>query len=271
MALEYGFIESFNHSKQKPFQYHIGNTGISPVYPAHMHGLIEIMWVIEGSGYCKCDGREYFMNVGDVVVINPYTIHTIYSDKTMRFQCFIIEPQFLNDNGINISDIHFKEHITDGKLTCIFDNAVKQHDSRKDSPCYETRVKIALLSLLVALREDYTDSVRSNQNNFTPALLQTKKAMQHIISNWQKKITIDDIVAYVNVSPAHLSRNFKQITGKTIVEFINITKCNMAKRLLSDGIAVTKVSVMCGYDTPSYFSKTFKKYIGVSPKDFVKK
>ena len=78
-------------------------------------------------------------------------------------------------------------------------------------------------------------------------------------------------MAYVNVSPAHLSRNFKQITGKTIVEFINITKCNMAKRLLSDGIAVTKVSVICGYDTPSYFSKTFKKYIGVSPKDFVKK
>ena len=76
----------------------------------------------------------------------------------------------------------------------------------------------------------------------------SKKAMQFIMSNRQNKITINDIVSAVNVSSAHLSRNFKQITGKTIIEFINTTKCEMAQSLLLSGLSVTEVSNMCGFD-----------------------
>lgn len=266
LALTYNFLQTFKPNKQSPFLFHIGNTGIDPLYHSHMHGHIELIWVFEGRGYCKCDDREYPIAAGDIAVFNSYTIHSIYSIEQMRFYCFIIEPQFCKDNGIPISDIHFKELINDEKLTKCFDYAVKQYYDFRASPCYETRVKIALLSLLVALREEFTDTVNSNQNTLTPALLQTKKAMHFIISNWQNKITINDIVASVNVSSAHLSRNFKQITGKTIVEFINTTKCEMAQSLLIGGLSVTEVSKMCGFDTPSYFAKTFKKYIGTSPK-----
>ena len=266
MALTYGFLQTFKPNKQSPFIFHIGNTGIDPLYHSHMHSHIELIWVFEGNGYCKCDDREYPLTAGDIAVFNSYTIHSIYSSEKMRFYCFIIEPQFCKDNGIPISDIQFKELIRDQGLINCFDYAVKQYNDAHTSPCYETRVKIALLSLLVALREDFTDTVNSNQNTLTPALLQTKKAMHFIVSNWQNKITINDIVSAVNVSSAHLSRNFKQITGKTIVEFINTTKCEMAQSLLLSGLSVTEVSNMCGFDTPSYFAKTFKKYIGTSPK-----
>lgn len=266
MALEYNFFHIYNYN---PCTFHIGNTGIDPIYPSHMHSHIEIIRVIEGKGHCKCDEREYYIKAGDIVVFNSYTIHSIYSNETMIFHCFIIDPVFCSDNGIPVSDIRFTEHITNWNLNAVFDNAVTQLKKYNASPCHETRIKIALLSLLVTLREDHTDSLCSNLNTLTPALYQTKQAMQYIMSNLQNKITINDIVAAVNVSSAHLSRNFKQITGKTIVEFINTTKCELAQSLLLSGLSVTEVSSMCGFDSPSYFAKTFKKYIGTSPKSHV--
>ena len=263
MSLEYGFFHVYNYS---PCTFHIGNTGIDPIYPSHLHSHIEIIRVVHGKGKCKCDEREYDISEDDIMVFNSYTIHSIYSDETMIFHCFIIDSIFCSDHGIPVSDINFTEYIRSGALNEIFDDAVVQLKKYKASPCHETRVKIALLNLLVALREDHTDSLCSKLNTLTPALYQTKKAMQYIMTNRQKRITVNDIVEYVNVSSAHLSRNFKQITGRTLVEFINITKCDMAQSLLASGLAVTEVANMCGFDPPSYFAKTFKKYTGTSPK-----
>ena len=268
MALQYGFFHIYHYSKQNPFTYHRGDTGIDPVYPSHMHSHIEIIRVIEGSGHCRCDDREYDIAEGDIVVFNSYTIHSIYSDTKMVFHCFIIDSIFCCDNGINVSNIQFNELIKDENLNKLFDDTVIQVHFHNSSPCHETRIKISLLYLLVNLRENYTYTLCSNQNALTPAMFQTKNAMQYVMSNWQKKITINDVVSFVNVSPAHLSRNFKMITGKTIVEFINATKCDMAQNLLANGMSVAEVANMCSFDTPSYFAKIFKKYIGVSPRSY---
>ena len=54
----------------------------------------------------------------------------------------------------------------------------------------------------------------------------------------------------------------------TIVEYFHRYKCEEAKRLLKAGIGLSDISARLAFSSPSHFSRVFKKYVGVSPKDY---
>ena len=72
--------------------------------------------------------------------------------------------------------------------------------------------------------------------------------------------------AAVGLSKYHLTRKFKTATGITPVEYLTIIRCQNAQRLLMKNIyTVSEVAELCGFESPSYFSKIFKKTIGLCP------
>jgi AraC-like DNA-binding protein len=57
-------------------------------------------------------------------------------------------------------------------------------------------------------------------------------------------------------------------TGKTLVEYINIVRCEHARELLSSGsFNVGESAEQCGFQDISYFSRIYKKYIGILPSE----
>ena len=85
-----------------------------------------------------------------------------------------------------------------------------------------------------------------------------------------KKLTIDEIADEVGLSKYHFSREFKKVTGLTIVSYINIVRCRNAEKLLiKNEYSVHDIAVKCGYENDSYFSKTFKKHMGMLPSEYV--
>ena len=93
----------------------------------------------------------------------------------------------------------------------------------------------------------------------------------YIRSNFTKKLSLDNIAIYVGISKYHLCREFKTLTGNTIIEFINTLRCTEAKRLIEKGMRVSEAAYTCGFDNLSYFSRTFQHIIGHEPSFFAKK
>jgi len=58
---------------------------------------------------------------------------------------------------------------------------------------------------------------------------------------------------------------FKQCTNVSIFEFLNSHRCSEAKKLLRQEHTVSEAAFACGFENLSYFSRTYKKYIGVLP------
>ena len=83
-----------------------------------------------------------------------------------------------------------------------------------------------------------------------------------------KKITLDILSEYVHIDKYALCHDFKKATSQTVVQYINNYRCQKAISFLEKGYSVTEVSIMCGFENPSFFSKTFKKYIGVLPSKY---
>lgn len=96
------------------------------------------------------------------------------------------------------------------------------------------------------------------------------QAQQYIQENYQQAtISLPSIAQHVNMSSAYFSSLFRQETGQTLVEYITIIRIENAKRLLAGSSKrTTEISFDVGFTDPNYFSKIFRKAVGMSPREF---
>jgi len=91
----------------------------------------------------------------------------------------------------------------------------------------------------------------------------------YIIKNYNKKITLNEIASKLHISRSYLSRLYKKEQGETIINFLNKTRIEMAKKLLKKTtLRISEVANEVGFDDPAYFTHVFIKYTGSSPKDY---
>ena len=96
-----------------------------------------------------------------------------------------------------------------------------------------------------------------------------KKAIQYISRNFASDITLKDVANHVHLNPAYFSTIFKQSTGSSFKEYLNMVRIEESKRLLTNtNYSVIDISIAAGFEDQSYFSKVFKKYTGLTPKQY---
>lgn len=96
-----------------------------------------------------------------------------------------------------------------------------------------------------------------------------KKAIHYISKNFANPITLDTVANEVHLTPAYFSSMFRQSTGSTFKEYLNMVRIEESKRLLSNtDYSLLDIAIATGFEDQSYFSKVFKKYTGLTPKQY---
>lgn len=91
-------------------------------------------------------------------------------------------------------------------------------------------------------------------------------AIRYMENHYSESVSLDDISRYIGVSPQHFSKIFKDETGINYVDWLSNLRISMAKNLLNEGEKTIKeICFLVGYNDPNYFSRIFKKVVGVSP------
>lgn len=108
-------------------------------------------------------------------------------------------------------------------------------------------------------------------NAMDEALL--KRAVAIVEKNMDNiEFSTDEFAREMNMSRSNLHLKLKAITGESTIDFIRKIRFNEAAKLLKDGrYTVAEVSSMVGFNTPSYFATSFKKYFGCLPTEYIKK
>jgi DNA-binding response OmpR family regulator len=84
-------------------------------------------------------------------------------------------------------------------------------------------------------------------------------------------LSVDMIAEKAGISRVHLHRKMKELTGQTPHDFIrNIRLKKAAQLLTTQGMNVTEVMYACGFSNSASFSTVFKKYYGMSPRDYMR-
>jgi AraC-like DNA-binding protein len=97
-----------------------------------------------------------------------------------------------------------------------------------------------------------------------------KSVYGFIEQNFNRKIELDEVADLSNLSPAAFCRYFKKMTKLSFIEFLNNYRINHAKRLLMNAKNVSEACYDSGFESLSYFNRTFKKVTGENPSTFQK-
>ncbi|MBR6477315.1 MAG: helix-turn-helix transcriptional regulator, partial [Lachnospiraceae bacterium] len=72
-----------------------------------------------------------------------------------------------------------------------------------------------------------------------------------------------------NASPYYFSKIFKEATGENFIEYLTNLRMVKAKELLTQtDCSIKEICVKVGYSEPNYFSRSFKKNVGVTPTEY---
>lgn len=95
------------------------------------------------------------------------------------------------------------------------------------------------------------------------------KAVAYIRENHMRDITLDSVAQAVHLSPSYFSRVFKEEMKQNFRAYLNSVRVEFSKMHLADeGIPLAQVAGLVGYQDQSYFTKVFKRLVGVSPGEY---
>lgn len=97
-----------------------------------------------------------------------------------------------------------------------------------------------------------------------------KKAVEFILSNYNRDISLSDVSDAVDVSPQYLSKLFKEECGKGFVSFLSCVRIEQAKRLLKEGVKIKDLAEQIGFNNYTYFFTVFKDVTGMTPQQYEK-
>ncbi|NLJ91357.1 MAG: helix-turn-helix domain-containing protein [Clostridiales bacterium] len=137
--------------------------------------------------------------------------------------------------------------------------------SIESAPTPEYLVKV----LLPTMCREYAIAVdRFSSKAYSPLI---KEVIRYITSNVTKDLCLTTLAGYFHVNPSFLSRKFKEETKMSFTHYTNHYRIELAKYFFEkDMHNITEVAYMVGYNDSSYFTKIFKKFTGLLPKDYIK-
>lgn len=265
--MKYSYELHVMENKLLPFIFHLDDVNrTTEWWTPNWHTNIEILMCIEGECSVMCGTREYKFCEGDILVVNPNVVHRIFTSTHARYYCLIVDEDFCRANAIDLSRYTITTLICDAKLRQIYTRLVSAYDA--DDELKIPAIRCFVLELMLALVRNHSQPADGNLCiNNTINAERARTVVEYIQSNLKETITLDDISSHVGLSKYHLSRDFKKFTGSTIFEFINLVRCKTASALIAGGMSVSAAANECGFENLSYFSRTFKKYMGKLPSE----
>ena len=186
----------------------------------------------------------------------------------------------------SLNQLSFERRLSDPvrniKNYCIITNTLLRKAAQDGGvhPFYLDRIssdfalKIEQIPTTAAARELMSDMFRAycrlvrkhTMKHYSPPV---QRAITTIDSDLTANLTLTSLATMQNLSPSYLSALFSQETGQTLTEYVNQKRVKLAMRLLATTkLQIQTIAQHCGILDVHYFSKVFKKAVGMTPKQY---
>ncbi len=245
-----------------PAVYHIGCITRGRPVLTHWHENLEILYVLEGEAEILMDAAPVRAQAGNLVITNTNCMHSLTAvSEAFRYHCLIVSANFCSRHGIPIQEGMFAP-IHDGAPFAESFSRI-QREMEEKQPFYKQKIQSEIIGLLVELcRRCRADGHGKPGRRLTAA----RAAVEYILAHFCEPLTIDAVCAGIGYSKYYVCHAFREATGLTLSDFINLQRCRYASVLLREpGASVGEVAAAVGFGSASYFSKTYKKFMGEPP------
>lgn len=243
------------------------------------HDFWEMVYADRNSVICTRDGEDIVLNEGEAIFHKPYE-HHIHKTRDDGASIFIIS--FVSKSP-SIDFFSGKVVKLEKDLLKFIYMIIEESRNTFDPSTYMTNSMTLLphpalgglqmikniteAMLISVMREGEVDEaepsfiVKEDYDEYIAG-----EVIDYLQKNVYGKVTIEDICHKLNYTRSYLFRQFKSVTGKSIMSYFTQLKIKEAKRLLIEtDISIAEISEKLSFDTPNYFGKTFKRVAGYTP------
>lgn len=134
----------------------------------------------------------------------------------------------------------------------------------------ERIIENSLMNLLLLLLRESEISLAEEKTALIEEVRTEAQAIRHyLLENYSSRITLEDLCFLFRTNRSALCRIFRREYGRTIQEYLQELRISEAKRLLREGdLSVTIISERVGFESVHYFSRSFKKRLGITPTEY---
>ncbi len=246
----------------------------------HLHNDYEIYFLIEGKRKYTIDNKHYIIHENSLVFINRNVLHQTFAINEPQHKRFVLNfqkscipseayylLQLLFENGPTILKVSLHERELFLELLKGLQN--EYITDQLDSSLY---VKSLLTQLLIASKR-----LCNQQSVPFPAAIGksgTKSDMvssmiKYIHEHYGRSLSLPKLSHKFHLSEHYLCHIFREVTGCTIIQYINVVRINEARRLLLEtNIKIRDIVTKIGFSNHVHFCRVFKKEVGTSPTQF---
>lgn len=228
------------------------------------HDELEIELCTEGEGEVLLDGVSYAFCKGDVVIVNSNVLHHTGSRGRVVYTCLIPRLELCRAVGFDPTLLRFEPILRDRELEELIYALVRASEDSGSSMLARCEL---LLRILLRLQSEYMLE-QTEKTAPSPHIQSIREAIALIRRDFSKKITLDALAKSVYIDKYALCREFKRATGQTVVQYINSYRVGTAAEMIAAGSTVSEAARACGFENMSFFTRTFRKYLGCLPSDY---
>lgn len=266
------YKQSFKQNYTNNIELSIFNCGIERCAPGQTWGPgirdhYLIHYIISGSGTYIVGKQQYHLQSGDTFLVYPNTEVTYFADREDPWEyCWVGFTG--SDASIILNATDFTREQPVIKDTPEGDAIKRQllhiYDARGNEFKHAVEMTGRLYTALALFMHNATKSTESASVN-----QYVQKGIEYISANYSYPITVEDIASYVGLSRSHLFRSFETVLGQSPKEYLTEFRMKQACYLLEhSSLSVTAIAISVGFDNSLYFSKTFHRANGLSPREY---
>jgi AraC-like DNA-binding protein len=256
-----------------------------PPFPLHAHDVTELVIITRGTGTHFTENAEYLVSTGDVFVIHGDLRHgyrdlhdlalvnILYDEKALSLNLydlralpgfhalFYVEPKFRRQHEFKSS-----LHLNQQQLAPVCDLTDKiETEIRKRQPGCTFMAVSHFMNLLGVLSRFYVVGKLPEQRH----VLRMAETISYLETNWRKEIALADLTAISHMSESTLLRAFRKATGASPIEYVLRLRVRKACELLQKtDLTVSEIAGETGFADSNYFTRQFRKIVGLPPRDY---
>lgn len=274
-------LESISPASKSPFRL-LHDPKLNHLFYWHFHPEFELVY-IEGASATRHVGNHVSQfSDSDLVLIGSNIPHLNFDHgvtTSYRKEVLHIKPSFREDFVAQFPELQSLERLLElskyglafsGKTKAEVGGLLKQLHRLQPFEFFmhtlEILKRLAVSGEFELLHSTpYVNRYRKKEQD------RIRQIYAFVDERYQVKVSVAEVAALSNLTKPAFCRYFKKATGTTFIGFLNQYRISQAKRLMLSGKNVGEACFSCGFESLSYFNRTFKKVTGENPSDFKKR
>lgn len=233
-------------------------------FPKHFHETFCISLIKSGIEKIELENEFLYSNKNCISITNPYEIHAnpiVDKDIKVCFDTIYISQELMSYILKKRKIEFFSRQIQDSQINQSFIQLF-EHLKSKNAKNTDELLRNFVYQIL-----PYSQTItENNQTSFQSDYL--SELIKYIEENLDNKIYLDELAKIIHLNKFSFVKKFKSLTGMTPMSYVLMKKVFSAKTQFTSDCDITDLAYSYNFADVAHFSHTFKKYVGISPKEY---